>query len=403
MRICRASVLILSLWSSSSAAELSCNSDKGCIGKNKIHEEEVVSLMQLGKPQPTIRDFNKGATPMEYTIATEQAQQRQAGIEGELDEHPNEMYNWGVRWNDWYDDLMHLFPPQVGLYEVLNYGMVTEKTNACAAKVKAGKPGYTLPFNYTSAANLYEELVRSSPVNLKGAKVLDISSGRGGATAFLSDCFCPAQTIGIDFTPKHVQHAKKHYQRMKGSCPIKYLEGNAMELPFEDNTFDAVINVQGSFEYPSYRMFAKEAKRVLKPGGAFLSADFRYSKDGQKDTAILEDVFRQPVNPRDVSQQVLASFDQNELSGPFEAVCFDKYRKAHGVALTQEDRSSPAKFEDLWTPRKHGVGVKNPLGCAEMSGSLIAESIREGAMQYRFFVAQKKEAEEEALTQEKSA
>jgi len=46
---------------------------------------------------------------------------------------------------------------------------------------------------------------------------------------------------------------------------------------FADHTFDAVINVEASHCYPDFPRFLGEVARVLRPGGHFLYADFRFS------------------------------------------------------------------------------------------------------------------------------
>lgn len=46
-------------------------------------------------------------------------------------------------------------------------------------------------------------------------------------------------------------------------------------MPFEDNTFDVVINVESSHCYASMDVFMKEASRVLKPKAFFLFCDLR--------------------------------------------------------------------------------------------------------------------------------
>jgi len=48
-------------------------------------------------------------------------------------------------------------------------------------------------------------------------------------------------------------------------------------LPFPDARFDAVVNVEASHCYPDLPLFFSEVRRVLKPGGHFLYADFRRS------------------------------------------------------------------------------------------------------------------------------
>ena len=46
-------------------------------------------------------------------------------------------------------------------------------------------------------------------------------------------------------------------------------------MPFEDNAFDVVINVESSHCYASMEKFLNEVKRVLKPNAAFLFCDLR--------------------------------------------------------------------------------------------------------------------------------
>ena len=53
------------------------------------------------------------------------------------------------------------------------------------------------------------------------------------------------------------------------------MQGNAESLPFPDESFDAVINVEASHAYPHFDRFLPELTRVLRPRGHFLYADFR--------------------------------------------------------------------------------------------------------------------------------
>ena len=57
------------------------------------------------------------------------------------------------------------------------------------------------------------------------------------------------------------------------------MQGDAQNLPFPDESFDAVINVEASHIYPNFERFLGEVARVLRPGGHFLYADFR-NRDG---------------------------------------------------------------------------------------------------------------------------
>ena len=56
---------------------------------------------------------------------------------------------------------------------------------------------------------------------------------------------------------------------------LDFVHGDAENLPFADESFDAVINVEASHAYPRLSRFLAEVARVLRPGGHFLYTDFR--------------------------------------------------------------------------------------------------------------------------------
>jgi SAM-dependent methyltransferase len=56
---------------------------------------------------------------------------------------------------------------------------------------------------------------------------------------------------------------------------LVFVCGDAVALPFEDGSFDAVINVESSHCYSSMRVFLCEVHRTLRPGGHLLLADRR--------------------------------------------------------------------------------------------------------------------------------
>ena len=76
---------------------------------------------------------------------------------------------------------------------------------------------------------------------------------------------------GIDFSSKAVKLSRQRHHAAR----INFKHGYAESLPFDNNRFDAVLNVESSHCYASTDRFFTEVRRVLKPGGYFLFADFR--------------------------------------------------------------------------------------------------------------------------------
>ncbi|MDH4262696.1 MAG: class I SAM-dependent methyltransferase [Spirochaetia bacterium] len=111
----------------------------------------------------------------------------------------------------------------------------------------------------------------ANKVKLKGLKVLEVGSGRGGGASFIKRYHFPSKMIGMDIAKSAVKLARKHHPH----DGLEFIEGNAEKIHFEDNSFDVIINVESSHAYGSELKFFNEVKRILKPGGYFLCTDLR--------------------------------------------------------------------------------------------------------------------------------
>lgn len=119
------------------------------------------------------------------------------------------------------------------------------------------------------SAQLYN-LVATS-INIKGKNILEVGCGRGGGLSYINRYLSPNSVTGVDLNRKAIKFCKKHYPENNNT----FLQANAQNLPFSDNSYDVVINIESSHRYPQPELFFAEVLRVLKPGGYFLFADFR--------------------------------------------------------------------------------------------------------------------------------
>lgn len=72
----------------------------------------------------------------------------------------------------------------------------------------------------------------------KGTKALDVCCGTGDWTIALSKAVGPTgEVTGIDFSENMLEVGKEKTASMEN---VKLVHGDAMELPFEDNSFDYV-------------------------------------------------------------------------------------------------------------------------------------------------------------------
>jgi acyl transferase domain-containing protein/SAM-dependent methyltransferase len=120
-------------------------------------------------------------------------------------------------------------------------------------------------FNPTSV-RLARELIGA--VDLSNRRVLDVGCGRGGTVALLAEQY-GADATGVDLAPEAVAFCRRAHL-LPG---VRFDVGDAENLPFEDGSFDAVINIESSHTYPNLRAFFAEVRRVLAPDGWFLYTD----------------------------------------------------------------------------------------------------------------------------------
>jgi ubiquinone/menaquinone biosynthesis C-methylase UbiE len=96
-----------------------------------------------------------------------------------------------------------------------------------------------------------------------GEKVLDIGCGSGNAT--LPAAETGAKVTGLDLTPELLEAGRAG--AAEAGLEIEWVEGDAEDLPFEDESFDVVISTVGIMFAPNHELAAREAARVLRPGG----------------------------------------------------------------------------------------------------------------------------------------
>jgi SAM-dependent methyltransferase len=101
-----------------------------------------------------------------------------------------------------------------------------------------------------------------------GERVLDVACGSGPAALAAARRYC--QVSGIDFVPSLLEHARAR-ARVDG-LDAEFLEADAQDLPFADDTFDAVLSVYGVQFAPDQQRAASELVRVTRPRGRIVLA-----------------------------------------------------------------------------------------------------------------------------------
>ncbi|MGG0589067.1 demethylmenaquinone methyltransferase [Priestia megaterium] len=101
----------------------------------------------------------------------------------------------------------------------------------------------------------------------KGTKALDVCCGTADWTLAMAEAVGETgEAVGLDFSQNMLKIGEEKEKNSPFSN-ITLLHGNAMELPFEDNSFDYVTIGFGLRNVPDYLQVLKEMQRVVKPGG----------------------------------------------------------------------------------------------------------------------------------------
>ena len=98
------------------------------------------------------------------------------------------------------------------------------------------------------------------------ARVLDICCGTGDLTAaLLAERPISAEPVtGLDFSGEMLGLAERKYAGLN----VRWVEADAMALPFPDNSFDVVTSAFGFRNLSNYAAGLREIHRVLRPGGS---------------------------------------------------------------------------------------------------------------------------------------
>ena len=100
----------------------------------------------------------------------------------------------------------------------------------------------------------------------KSTKALDVCTGTGDwAIALAETIGNKGEVIGLDFSENMLSIAQEKNKELKMD-QLKFIHGNAMDLPFDDNSFDYVTIGFGLRNVPDYLTVLKELYRVAKPG-----------------------------------------------------------------------------------------------------------------------------------------
>lgn len=234
---------------------------------------------------------------------------------------------------------------QAGWWTLMNYGYA----EGCNGRMIISLGEQEEPERY--CVQLYHRV--AAAVDLAGLDVAEISSGRGGGAAHVCRTFQPRSMTGIDIAPSAVAFCRRTHRLPN----LRFIQGDAEDLPLFDQSVDAVINIEASFCYGDIDRFFAEVRRVLRPGGHFLYADLRRAYEVDELLDALRRSGMTVIDAEDITANVVRALE------------LDNQRRSDGI-----NRHVARPFRGMFRI------------FAGTAGSRMSSQMQAGEMQYSRFV-----------------
>ena len=202
-------------------------------------------------------------------------------------------------WRSWYNYWSQKYGNEGG-WEFSNYGYSPTDPRSPELELSADDE------RYRNWIQLYHQI--ASRIDLRGKELVEVGSGRGGGCSYVHRCLKPSRTTGIDLARRSVEYCQQRHQ-IPG---LDFRQGDAQDLPLDDESVDVVLNVESSHAYPSRQKFFQEVYRVLRPGGYFLITDLIEEHKREELESTLTGTGLSMLEKQEITTEVLKALCENE-------------------------------------------------------------------------------------------
>ena len=195
----------------------------------------------------------------------------------------------------------------------------------------------------------------------RGSRILDIGCGIGGSSRILANYY-GFNVTGITISEEQVKRAK---ELTSSDCKCNFKVMDALDLKFEDGTFDGVWSVEAGAHMNNKDKFADEMLRILRPGGYLALADWNSRDLKNKPPSFLEKVILKQLLEQWVHPKFISIKDFNIL------LLNNKNSSGKVISENWNSYTNPSWFDSIFE------GIRRPKAILSLGPGAIVKSIRE--------------------------
>jgi SAM-dependent methyltransferase len=233
---------------------------------------------------------------------------------------------------------------------------VVEFSNPPAYELWMGRWSRRLAPSFVSFADLPD-----------GGRLLDVGSGTGALCEALLAEVANAQVVGMEPAEAYVSYSRQTFSDER----LHFEVGDALNIPFEDDSFDATLSLLILQELSDGPRALWEMRRVTRPGGSVVASQWDFAQ-GMPMLGLFWDAVLEVVPGEDARR---AAADCMVVDHPDEPALRSLWRETGLVEVEAERQAIDmtfSGFDDYWSPF-----LSNVTPTSSYAGTLAADQVAE--------------------------